>query len=238
MSTRQDIEAKQVTVETREDATWSGVIRWGGATLVTAGLILVAFLAILAISGQELPVPAVDLLEDPTIPVVMFLLVAVGELLLLPGGLALFFALRRRDRSQMLLATGLWVVAVPMFLASRGVIVALARLSGDYLGATGEGIRSTYLVNAQAGLEMHTAFAAMGLIPLALASILIGRVMLRSDFGRVFGWIAIVAGACSVFSPFLVLLDWPDVIAFLGLALGGIWQTVAGWRMFRRGSEF
>jgi hypothetical protein len=195
--------------------------------------VLVVFIVMVAATKQELPVPALELLEDPTVPTVLFLIAAFGELLLLPGGLGLYFSLRWVAKSQMFLATSLWVVAVPMFLASRGFIIALSRISSVYMDTASETMRSAYLASAETSLETFNILAMMGLVLLSVASIFIGRVMLRSGFGRVLAYLAIAAGVLSVFSPFGVLMDFPKVLSFLGLMLGAVWQTIAGWKMFR-----
>jgi len=76
------------------DLSWKGVINWGGLSLFAAAIILVIFILVVFITQQTLPVPAEEILEDPTGPTLLFLLAAIGELLLLPGGLAIYFSLK------------------------------------------------------------------------------------------------------------------------------------------------
>jgi len=47
------------------DPSSKGVIRWGGLSLFAAGAILVLFMLSVLISGQTLPLPAKEVLEDP-----------------------------------------------------------------------------------------------------------------------------------------------------------------------------
>lgn len=215
---------------------WRGVIRWGGLSLALAGGVLVAFLLAVAVSGQTLPVPAEDMLEDPAVPTTLFTLAAVGELLLLPGILALALVLGRVDRSRVVLATSLWVVAVPLFLASRALIISVSQLSGSYQDATDSALRAGYLASAESAIEAQNILATMGLVLLSLGSILIGSVMLEGAFGRRLALLVIAAGVVTLPASFIVVAGGPVVVPLLGLVLGAAWQLVVGVKLFRLGS--
>ena len=120
------------------DPSWKGVIKWGGLSLFAAGLIAVIFILSVFITQQTIPVPAEEILEDPVRPTLLFLFVTIGEILLIPGGLALYFSLKDVKKTPMFIATGFWMVGVPMFLASRGIIISLSQLSGRYINTTSE----------------------------------------------------------------------------------------------------
>lgn len=212
---------------------WRGVIRWGGLSLALAGGVLVAFLLAVAVSGQTLPVPAEDMLEDPAVPTTLFTLAAVGELLLLPGILALALVLGRVDRSRVVLATSLWVVAVPLFLASRALIISVSQLSGSYQDATDSALRAGYLAAAESAIEAQNILATMGLVLLSLASILIGSIMLEGGFGRRLALLVIAAGVVTLPASFIVVAGGPVVVPLLGLVLGAAWQLVVGVKLFR-----
>ena len=93
------------------DPSWKGVIKWGGLSLFVAGFMIVPFVLWVLISQQTLPLPAEEFLENPVGPTAFFLLPTIGELLLLPGFMALYFALKDVKKAPMLIATGLILMA-------------------------------------------------------------------------------------------------------------------------------
>ena len=226
-----------MTQETRFsiDRSWGGVIRWGGFFLSAAGCVLIVFVLAVLVTRQTLPVPAEDILRDPTRPTLLFLLAAFGELLLMPGVLGLYSCLKDVRRTPAFIATALWLVAVPMFLVSRGLILSVARLSGRYLEATSESLRAAYVASAELALEAQNVYAIGALILLCVASIIMGVVLLNGVLGRRIGYVAILAGFLTVFSPFGVILGIPVIIPFIGLILTAVWQIVVGARLFRMG---
>jgi hypothetical protein len=50
------------------------------------------------------------------------------------------------------------------------------------------------------------------------------------------GALVMTAGVLSFFSPFAVMMHIPLMIPFSGLVLMGVWQVVAGLRLFRLGA--
>ncbi|MFC1870270.1 DUF4386 family protein [Chloroflexota bacterium] len=220
------------------DPSWKGVIKWGGLSLFAAAFILVIFVLLVFITKQTLPVPAREILEDPTGPTLLFLLAAIGELLLLPGGLALYFSLKDVKKTPMFIATALWVVGVPMFLASRGLIISLSQLSGRYINTTSETMQAAYLASAELALEIQNIYATMGLtLVLCVASIIIGLVMLKGVFGKRIGYLVIAAGILTLFSPFGVILKVPIILPFIGLILTAIWQLIVGIKLYKLGKN-
>ena len=220
------------------DPSWKGVIKWGGLSLFAAAFILVIFVLSVFITQQTLPVPAEEILEDPTGPTLLFLLAGIGELLLLPGGLALYFSLKDVKKTPMFIATGFWVVGVPMFLASRGLIISLSQLSGRYMDATSETMKAAYLASAELALEIQNIYATMGLtLTLCVASIIIGLVMLKGVFGKRIGYLVIAAGILTLSTPAGVILEVPIFIPFIGLVLGAVWQLIVGIKLYRLGKE-
>jgi len=208
--------------EFKVDPSWKGVIKWGGVSLFAAGFILVIFVLIVFISKQTLPVPAKEALEDPVTPATLFLLAAIGELLLMPGFLGLYFSLKDVKKTPMFIATGLLFVAVPMFLASRGLIISFSQISGRYMETTNETMKAAYLASAELALETQNIYATMGLILLCVASIIVGLVMLKGVFGKRIGYLVIAAGILTIFPP-------------VGLALMAIWQLIVGVKLYKLG---
>lgn len=211
---------------------WDGVVRSGGWSLLAAAVVLVVFVVTVVATGQELPVPAEEMLEDPGTPTALFVLAAFGELLLAPAALALYLGLRESGRARMLIGSTLLLMSSVLFLVSRGPIISLAQISDNYQDATTEGVQAAYLASANLAIETQNTFSTMAVILLSLSSILIGTVMLRSPLvGRGIGTVAIVAGAASFFAPFLIIAGVPEIIGFIGLALGAVWQFVVGLKL-------
>jgi hypothetical protein len=219
------------------DLSWKGVMKWGGLSLFAAGAFLVIFILSVFISQQTLPLPAQEVLENPVVPTYLFLLAALGEFLLMPGALGLYFALKDVNKTLMFLATAALVLAVPMFLASRGLIISLSQISGRYLETPNETMKAAYLASAELAIETQNMYATMGLTLLSVASIMIGLVMLKGVFGKHIGYVAIIAGILSLFSPFGVMLGIPVIIPFIGLVLMAVWQIVVGAKLYKLGKD-
>jgi hypothetical protein len=182
------------------DPSWRGVVKWGGLSLLVSGAIALLFFVLVLATQLTLPVPAKQALEDPLGPSALFTLAVIGEVLLLPSGLALYFSLRDVKKSAMLIATALWALCVPMFLASRGQIIAISQISSRYLDTTDETMKASYLAAAELALETQNLYAMMGLILLSVASIIIGIVMLKAKevFGKRIGYVVIGAAAFTL----------------------------------------
>jgi hypothetical protein len=231
-------EAHTVTNEigSHLDPYWRGVIRWGGLSLFAAAALLVIFVLMVFITKQTLPVPPEILLENPTFPTMLFILAAFGELLLMPGGLGLYFALKDVRKTPMFMAIGLWAVSVIMFLVSRGQIISISRMSGRYMETASEAMRAAYLASSEHAMGKESVYAIMGMILLNAASIMMGLVMLKGASFKRLGYLVIVAGIWAILAPFLVLMGLPLIIPFIGLILIAVWQMIAGIKLFRMGS--
>jgi hypothetical protein len=216
---------------------WDGVIRWGGWSLFAAAVLLVVFVAGVVATGQELPVPPEEALDGSRTPMALFTVAAVGEALLAPAALALYHAFKELHRTRMLIAATFLLVASPLFLASRGPILALAQLSGDFEGADASA-RAGYLAAADLGIEMQNVYSTMALLLLSVASILAGTVMLRSTvIGHRIAYVTIAAGVFSIFTPFIIIAGGPEAFGFIGLALGAVWQLDVGLTLARQTAD-
>lgn len=218
---------------------WRGVVKWGGLCLLVSGVIALLFFILVVATQQTLPVPAVEALEDPSRPNALYTLAVLGEVLLLPSGLALYFALEGVNRTPMFIATALWVLCVPMFLASRGQIIAISQISGRYLGTADESMRAAYMASAELALEIQELYAMMGLILLSTASIIMGVVMLKGQriFGGRIGYVVIGAAVLTLLGAITLIMEVPIIVPVLGVILGASWQTFIGFRLFRLGQE-
>jgi uncharacterized membrane protein HdeD (DUF308 family) len=218
------------------DPSWTGVIRWGGLSLFIAGIIVIVFVIAVGVFQVTLPLDVETVLEDPFVPISLFVMTLVGEFLLFPGFLALYLALRDDDRAKMFLATAVGTFSVVMFFVSRGLIISLGQISGRYLDTTDPTMKAAYLAAAEMAERTQNVYSTMALIFLSLASILVGLVMLKGKtFSKPIGYIVILSGVFSIFTPFAVNLGIPIFISLIGLILMLIWQVLVGIRLFKLG---
>ena len=66
---------------------------------------------------------------------------------------------------------------------------------------------------------------------------MIGLVMLEGVFGKRIGYVVILAGILTLFSPFGVILGIPIIIPFIGLILTAVWQLVVGAKLYKLGKD-
>jgi hypothetical protein len=217
------------------DPSWTGVIRWGGLSLFISGIIALVFFILVVSTQQTLPVPAKEALETPLLPSLLFAFVIIGELLLVPSGLALFFSLKSINKNLMTIATSFWILCVPMFLTSRGLIFAISQISDRYLNSSTEIMKMSYIASAELALETQNIYAMTALILLSLGSIFIGKVMLKAKevFGKI-GYAVIVAGIFTFFGAISVVVkEVPIIFPVIGVILTAIWQFYIGLKLFK-----
>jgi hypothetical protein len=227
---------KGITIDL--DPSWRGVVKWGGLCLIVAAAIALLFFILVSAIEQTLPTPAEEALEDPLGPSALFTLAVIGEVLLLPSGIALYFSLKGVKKTPMFIATALWVLCVPMFIASRGQILAISQISSRYLDTTNEAMRTSYLASAELALEIQNLYAMMGLILLSVASIIIGIVMLKGKevFGKMIGYVVIGAGAFTLFGAASVIVEEvPIIFPIIGVILPAVWQIIVGAKLYKLG---
>jgi|GEM_PF-1525425 len=221
------------------DPSWQSVIRWGGLSLFIAGVIVIVFVISVGVFQVTLPLNVEEVLRDPFVPTSLFVITLVGEVLLFPGFLALYFTLRDDDRLKMFMATTLGAFSVIMFLASRGLIISLGQVSGRYLNTTDPTMKAAYLAAAEVAERTQNVYSTIALIFLSLAAILVGLVMLKGKiFSKPISYIVILSGVFTIFTPFAVNLGIPLVISLIGLGLMLIWQITVGIQLYKLGKEF
>ena len=222
------------------DPSWMGVIKWGGLSLFVSAAIALLFFILVVATKQTLPIPAKEVLENPFRPSALFLICIIGEVLLLPSGLALYFSLKHVRKTSMFLAAALWILCVPMFLSSRGLIFAISQLSDKYLETSSEILKATYLASAEFAIETQNLYAMMGLILLSIASIIMGSVMLKGKeiFGKSMGYIVIGAGTFTLLGAISVIVEEvPIVFPVIGVIMTAIWQFYIGLKLYKTGKK-
>ncbi len=219
------------------DDRWRALYRVAGvAALVT---VLLVPLQIVAFMVWPFPEGGVaewfDLFQrSPFVGLVSFdLAILLEEALLIPIIGALYLLLHRRSESLMLIAAGLWLVSVALFIGSNTGFEMLA-LAGRYADAASEAQRGMYLAAGQAMLsaylEQGSSFV-LGYLMASAAGILVGAAMLRS---RAFpAWVGSAAIVANVIGLGLFL---PGI--GVGLSIGSVlilwaWYAGVGWQLLR-----
>ena len=217
------------------DQSWKGVYRLGGFSLFAGGAILVIFLLSVFIFRVDLPLTPQAVLENPVPPVILYLLAALGEVLLLPGALGLYLSLKDVEKNHMLIAAAFWLVAVSMYLVSRGQIISLLPISSKYMAISSELTRTAYLVSADRALEVANIYGNMALMLHQVGAIITGLVMLKGVYGRRTGYLVTVAGTMTFIGTFGIVLRPISLFTLFGLMLTGVWQIIVGAKLYKLG---
>jgi hypothetical protein len=217
------------------DQSWKGVYKAGGFSLFAGGAILVTFLLSVFIFRVDLPLTPQAVLENPTPPITLYLLAALGELLLLPAALGLYLSLKDVNKNYMLIAAASWSVAVTLYLVSRGQIMSLLPISGGYATATSEAMRAAYLVSADQTIEVANIYGNMALMLHQVGAIIMGLVMLKGVYGRRTGYFVTVVGTMTFIGTFGVVLRPLSFFTLFGLMLTAVWQILVGIKLYKLG---
>jgi hypothetical protein len=220
------------------ESSWKTLYRAaGGAAIVTALLIPIQIAIFAAYPYPETVRGWFGLLrENPVAGLIdLDLLMVVDNVLLVVIAVALFVALRPFNASVTTMATGLWLVAIALFIASNPAVEMLM-LSERFASATTEAQRSGSLAAGQALLAgwEGTAFQVAYVVG-QIAGILIGLVMLRTTvFGRVVPYTLIIGNLVGF--GYYVPVVGLAVSAFSGVILW-VWYLLIARRFLRLGSR-
>ena len=235
-------EGRAAVVEVAQERRWKGLYLVAGiGALLTELLIPLQIVAFVA-----WPPPIDGTVADwfqlfrqsPVIGLVSFdIAILLEEVLLVPIIFALYFLLRRESESLMVIASGLWLVSVALFITSNTGFEMLA-LSQGYANATSDAQQSTYLAAGQAMLasylEQGSAFL-MGYLLASLAGVLVGIAMLRNRVFSRWAAYAVIGGnvlGLGLFVPAIgVALSIGSVFVLIA------WYLLTGWRLLRLPAE-
>ena len=219
------------------DTSWRGVIKAGGLSLLAGGIIFFTFIFSVFIFQVQLPLTAQVFLDNPLPPALLFSLAAIGEFLLMPGVLGIYFSLKEINENQMLLGTAVWISSIPMFLVSRGQVISLVTIAGNYAASADATLRTAYFVTVQLALDLSGVFVTMALVLLGVGGIILGLVMLKGVFGKRTGYLVVLAGALTVIGTFGVIFEPLTIGTLFGLILNGVWQVLIGIKLIKLGGK-
>jgi hypothetical protein len=161
------------------------------------------------------------------------------DMLLIPIGFALYFALKPLNRSVMLMAVAFIGLFVVLDLAVTWPnYTALVSLSGDYASATSEAQRAGYVAAANYATAVlgSSTFSIYAILTLALGILLASVVMLRSAFGKATAYIGLATGILGFVSVLggLAVDALSNVIIITSL-LTMIWALLVGIKLYKLG---
>ena len=215
------------------DQSKKGILKASGLSLFASGFVLFLFFVAMLIVRTSPTLTPEMILTNPLPSVSLYTLALFGELLLMPGVLGLYFALRQVKRAHMLMGTSVWLVAVFAFLVSRTQIIALTPLSNSYLVTSSQTLREAYLVSTEHAIILSNAFSNIALLLLGISSIIIGLVMLNGVFSKNVGYLAIISGTLTLLGALGVLFEPIAILVLFGLTLGAVWQILAGVKLYK-----
>ena len=157
------------------------------------------------------------------------------DLLYIPLALALYIALKQGNKYLMALAAIFMGMFVILDLAmTQGHYASILTLFHNYSLATDNAHRAAYLAAAEyAAAVLATPMEIVYAIVMpSIGTLLTGIVMLKSEFGKVAAYLALITGVLGVIS----LTGWFPVI--MGNALfATLWFFVVGYKLIRLAPE-
>jgi hypothetical protein len=157
------------------------------------------------------------------------------DILFVPVGLALYFALKRFDRLAMLLASALGGLFVVLDLAVTWTgYASLLNLSSRHSSATSDAQRAAYVAAAHAASAVLTSRLEVvyAIVTLSSAILVIGLVMRKGQFGRGTAWLGVVTGVLGIVS-----LAGLAVTIILNALCATVWLLLVGARLYRLGKS-
>ncbi len=216
----------------------NSVLRWGGLTSISGGLLFILVFAWVAIfAGPDPTGPAGPIIRFPEIKAVR--IVENGlYLAVLVLWVAVYLALYRRLKSTRpapaLVGCALAILGLGVLAAGAIPHAATSRLADLYhaAGATAED-QATLALVWQGTQGIFDALLLAGLLLMSTAIVLVGLAM-RADpaFGRAAAWLSMLLGTAGLAAGVAVLIDPTSPVAAIGVfALIGF-HLVVGWKVY------
>lgn len=219
--------------------------RVGGLSAIVVAILYLLIVALYVSVGGAIPSGAEEKLEFLGGHTAewwgIIALSVLTNFLYLPVAMSLYLALKEINRNAMLVGAGLIVLFTILENAvSWPNFASLVVLSDDYASATSDAQRAAILGAATyaSSLVGSTIVAVYAILIPALGKLVIGLIMLRSTFGKVVAYLAVVAGILgivSVVGPFIV--DGLEQTIIIPSVLITIWLFWVGYRLYGLGQE-
>lgn len=214
-----------------------GIYGVGGLSFVITGLLfLVAFLTLVVSPGffDTGETALKGIAQQKILWVTQNLMFGLGPIFLIPGLLALYFALRELGKIHMVIATGLWALSIGLNTVLTTLTLGVLRLSNEYVATNNEVRRAALAAAADLVLGVGDFGFPVLTALFALAIILNSLVMLRGIFSKRLAYVGIGSGIMGVIS---VVIPAPGlfILGFIfGVALI-LWLLASGAKLYKLG---
>ncbi len=226
------------------DPAWKGVYKAGGIALILVAVVFLIAFYPSSISGGN-PTTAEELLSTAQERLTFSLVNLLGillELLLIPGGLAIYLALKDIRKTAILIGVSLWELFVVLDIIRLSVAYSVISLSNGYAAATSETQRDAYVAvsNLAFGFSFGVAYTVVDTLFFASA-LVIGLVMLKGIFSKWIAYLGIATGIVglvgSPYSPAFFPISSLLVPLLFGYVLSIIWALPLGYKLYKLGSS-
>ena len=208
--------------------------RWGGISAITLGMAYILTIGLFAYAGA----PPSDggawlkyLAGKTAVWSVILVLSILTDLLYFPITLALYVALQSVNRNLLLGAAAFVGLFMVLDLAVTWTNYgALIHLSTSYANSTSETQRQTYVAAANYAAAVLASPLEIfdSIVTLSIGILLVGIVMLGSNFNKVAAYIALATGATG-----LAALSQVSAVVILNALLATVWVFVVGYSLVR-----
>jgi Domain of unknown function (DUF4386) len=223
----------------KPDPTWTGVYRAGGLCLLLTGLIYLVGAASSILIGpppSESEAYLKSLAGHASLSRLTFGLFALSDLLLVPGLMALYLALKHVAKNAMLVGVALMGLFVVLDLAITELnSLTLVTLTRHYaLGDTAA--RSASVAAADYALATLPIGTFLSYLVSSVGLLIVSLTMLTGIFSRPTAYVGIVASVEGILGGFYVVVPALGVLLVPCLVAFGVWALLAGSRLHALGS--
>jgi hypothetical protein len=210
------------------------IFRIGGTCASTIAVIYVVTIVLFAFAGS-LPngtEAALRYLHDKaTLWSAIAALSVLTDVLYIPVGLSLYFALREINRTAALVGVAFMFLFVGLDLAVTWTNYAsLIVLSGHYASATSDAQRAVYVASAEYPMSVLSSRLATvyAIVDLSFGILVIGVAMLKGVFNKPTAYVGIATGVVGILT-----LSGLFVTVILNAILAIVWLFFIGYRLYR-----
>ena len=243
---KSNLDTSKVNVEKAKiqvDPTWKGIYKAGGVALFLTGLLYLTG----STFGYYLGTPPGNseaylqsLASKPMLAQVTYWTFALADILLIPGTLGLYLALKRINKNAMLIAAALAGFFIVLDLGITELnSLALVALTQNYASATSDAQRAVYLAAEHWGLATMPIATFFSWVGPSSGFLIASIIMWNGPFGRNTARLGIITFCLGIVAGFYFLYPMPILTLLLTpvLIIYGIWLIASGRRLYGLGRQ-
>ena len=217
------------------DPAWKGLYKAGGSSYLIVGVLYIISFVLLIILGPPPSTGEAYLKSAPPLQTLVLIWASV-DILLIPSVLGLYLALKELNKTHMLIATGLWGVAIPADLATLGLFFSLVPLGRAYAAATADAQRAAYVAAADLTVGATNAGFTLGFFLFGFAILIQSMAMLKGVFSKATAYLGIVTGILSLVAGVgFATVPALGIFPLIWFILLGIWWLLVGSKLYKLG---